>query len=40
MATTKLSAVNTLLSIIGESPINSLVPPLTGDASLAESVLN
>ena len=40
MATTKLQAVNTLLSIIGEAPVNSLVPPLTGDTSLAESVVN
>lgn len=40
MATTKLQAVNTLLSIIGEAPVNSLVPPLTGDTSLADSVLD
>ena len=40
MATTKLQAVNTLLSIVGEAPINSLVAPLTGDASLAESVID
>ena len=40
MATTKLQAVNTLLSIIGESPINSLTPPLTGDASLADRVID
>ena len=40
MATTKLKAVNTLLSIIGEAPVNSLTPPLTGDTSLAESVLD
>tara|TARA_R100000008_G_scaffold12616_2_gene6288 strand:- start:289 stop:924 length:636 start_codon:yes stop_codon:yes gene_type:complete len=40
MATTKLKAVNTLLSIIGEAPVNSLVPPLTGDTSLAESVID
>jgi len=40
MATTKLQAVNTLLSIIGESPINSLTPPLTGDSSLAERVID
>ena len=40
MATTKLSAINTLLSVIGESPVNSLTPPLTGDVSLAESVLD
>ena len=40
MATTKLQAVNTLLSIIGEAPLNSLTPPLTGDAALAERVLD
>ena len=40
MATSKLSAVNTLLAIIGEAPVNSLVPPLTGDASLADQVLD
>jgi hypothetical protein len=39
MATTKLQAVNTLLSIVGEAPLNSLTPPLTGDAALAERVL-
>ena len=40
MATSKLSAVNTLLAIIGEAPVNSLNPPLTGDASLADRVLD
>ena len=40
MATSKLSAVNTLLSIIGEAPVNSLTPPLTGDTSLADSVID
>ena len=40
MATTKLQAVNTLLSIIGEAPLNQLTPPLTGDAALAERVLD
>ena len=40
MATSKLSAVNTLLAIIGEAPVNSLNPPLTGDASLADQVLD
>ena len=40
MATTKLQAVNTLLSIIGEAPLNSLTPPLTGDSALAERVLD
>jgi hypothetical protein len=40
MATTKLSAVNTLLAIIGEAPVNSLNAPLTGDVSLAERTLD
>ena len=40
MATSKLSAVNTLLAIIGEAPVNSLNPPLTGDASLADQVID
>ncbi len=40
MATSKLSAVNTLLAIIGEAPVNSLTPPLVGDVSLAESTLD
>jgi len=40
MATTKLQGVNTLLSIIGEAPLNQLTPPLTGDAALAERVLD
>jgi hypothetical protein len=40
LATSKLSAVNTLLAIIGEAPVNSLNAPLTGDASLAERTLD
>tara|TARA_R100000458_G_scaffold18234_1_gene15810 strand:- start:13682 stop:14317 length:636 start_codon:yes stop_codon:yes gene_type:complete len=40
MATTKLKAVNTLLSVIGEAPVNQLTAPLTGDVSLAESVID
>lgn len=40
MATSKLNAVNTLLAIIGEAPVNSLNPPLTGDASLADQILD
>ena len=40
MATSKLNAVNTLLAIIGEAPVNSLNPPLTGDASLADQVID
>lgn len=40
MATSKLSAVNTLLAIIGEAPVSSLNPPLVGDVSLAERTLD
>lgn len=40
MATSKLSAVNTLLAIIGEAPVNSLNPPLVGDVSLAQNTLD
>ena len=40
MATSKLNAVNTLLAIIGEAPVNSLNPPLTGDTNLADQVLD
>ena len=40
MATSKLSAVNTLLAIIGEAPVNSLNPPLVGDVALAERTLD
>ena len=40
MATSKLTAVNILLAIIGEAPVNSLNAPLTGDASLAERTLD
>jgi hypothetical protein len=40
LATSKLSAVNTLLAIIGEAPVNSLNPPLVGDVALAESTLD
>ena len=40
MATTKLKAINTLLSIIGEAPVSSLTPPLVGDVSVAETTLD
>ena len=40
MATSKLNAVNTLLAIIGEAPVNSLNAPLTGDVSLADQVID
>ena len=38
-ATTKLEAVNTLLSSIGEAPVNSLTSGLV-DAELAETILD
>ena len=37
---TKLSAVNTMLSAIGESPVNQLGTAAPADAILAESILN
>jgi hypothetical protein len=37
--TTKLEAVNTMLSTIGESPVNSLTSGLV-DAEMAETILN
>ena len=40
MATSKLQAVNTLLSIVGEAPVNGLTPPLTGDVALADRTLD
>ena len=36
----KLEAVNEMLSVIGESPINSLSGSLTQDASMAENLLD
>lgn len=38
--TTELSAVNTMLGVIGESPINSLTDLLPVDAATARSVLD
>jgi len=40
MATSKLQAVNTLLSIVGEAPVNGLTAPLTGDVALADRTLD
>jgi len=37
--TTKLEAVNTILSVIGEAPVNSLTPPGFPAASMALAVL-
>tara|TARA_R100001594_G_scaffold104830_2_gene139437 strand:+ start:23 stop:631 length:609 start_codon:yes stop_codon:yes gene_type:complete len=38
--TTKLQAINTILSVIGEAPINSLTGTLTSDVSLAQNTLD
>ena len=38
-ATTELEAVNTMLSSIGESPINTLVGSLNVDAKMAQTIL-
>jgi len=37
--TTELEAVNTMLSAVGTSPINSLVAPLGAEATIAKNVL-
>tara|TARA_R100001594_G_scaffold84230_1_gene118752 strand:+ start:635 stop:1246 length:612 start_codon:yes stop_codon:yes gene_type:complete len=38
--TTKLEAINTMLSNVGESPVNSLTGSLTSDVSLAQNILD
>ena len=38
--TTQLEAVNTMLSTIGEAPVNSLTGSLPVDASMAVNILN
>jgi hypothetical protein len=38
--TTKLEAVNQILTAIGESPINSLLEPTSADARIAEQILD
>ena len=38
--TTKLEAINTMLSNVGEAPVNSLTGSLTADVRLAENILN
>lgn len=38
--TTRLSAVNTMLGVIGEAPINTLTGPVTADVASAVSVLD
>ena len=40
LGTSKLNAVNTMLSAIGEAPINSLAGPRTGDVAIAENLLD
>ena len=39
-STTKLNAINTILSAVGEAPINSLTGTLTADVRLAEAILD
>jgi len=39
-STTKLNAINTILSAVGEAPVNSLTGSLTADVRLAESILD
>jgi hypothetical protein len=38
--TTKLEAINTMLSTVGEAPVNSLTGSLTADIRLAQNILN
>lgn len=38
--TSKLEAINTMLSTVGEAPVNSLSGSLTADVSLAQNILN
>lgn len=40
LITTELSAINTMLTAIGETPVNSLTEPVTADVAIAKSVLN
>jgi hypothetical protein len=39
-ATTKLEAINTMLSVIGEAPVSSLAPDATGDVAIAKNILD
>ena len=39
-ATTKLEAVNTMLSVIGEAPVSSLDTNATGDVAIAKNILD
>lgn len=38
--TTKLNAINTMLSTVGEAPVNNLTGSVTADVRLAESILD
>ena len=38
-ATTKLNAINTMLSVVGEAPVNNLSGQVTSDVKLAETML-
>ncbi len=38
--TSKLEAINTMLSTVGEAPVNSLSGSLTADVSLAQNILD
>ena len=38
--TTKLEAINTMLSNVGEAPVNSLTGSLTNDVQLAQNILD
>lgn len=40
IGTTKLNAVNTMLSYVGEAPVNSLADPRPTDVAIAEAVLD
>ena len=39
-ATTKLQAINTMLSVIGESPVNSFATNATGDVAISKNILD
>ena len=38
--TTELQAVNTMLSVIGEAPVNSITGTTTVDVSVAKNILD
>ena len=40
VATTKLEAINTMLSVIGEAPVSSLGTNATGDVAIAKNILD